>query len=55
MLVPIANREDPDLGLRCMSEPFCQATCVRNFGTFTIHAHWNVVIRMYPGSMSNSV
>ena len=55
MLVPIASREDPDLGLHCLSKPFCQATCVRKFGTFTIHANWNVVVQLYPGSMSNPV
>ena len=36
ILVRIANRED--LGLPCLSKPFWQATSVRNFRTFTIHA-----------------
>ena len=41
MLVRIANREDliilqSDLGLRCLSRPFCQATSVQNFRTFTV-------------------
>ena len=41
MLVIIANRKDPDwtasdLGLRCLSRPFGQATSVQIFKTFTI-------------------
>ena len=45
MLILIANREDrirlllknqSDLGLHCLSMPFSQAFCVRNFRTFTI-------------------
>ena len=36
MLVLIANREDPDLVLHCLSMPFWQATSVQNFSTFTI-------------------
>ena len=41
--VRIANREDPDLkkqsdlGLHCSSRPFCQATSVQNFRTFTVN------------------
>ena len=38
----IANREDPDQtatsGLGCLSRPFCQATSVQNFRSFTIPA-----------------
>ena len=36
MLVLIANREDPDLGLRCLSRPFWLATSVQNFRTFKL-------------------
>ena len=36
MLVRIANSEDPDLGLPCMSRPFWQATSVENFRAFTV-------------------
>ena len=40
MLVRLANREDPDQ--TASSEAVCavcvgQATCVRNFNTFTLH------------------
>ena len=46
MLVRITNRENPDqtaekqsdLGLRCLSRPFWQATSVQNFRTFTKHS-----------------
>ena len=31
MLIRIANREEPDLGLPCLFKPFWQATSVRNF------------------------
>ena len=31
MSVRIANREDPDLCLHCLSMPFWQVTSVRNF------------------------
>ena len=34
--IRIANREDPDLGLLCLSRPFWQATSVRNFRTFAV-------------------
>ena len=50
ILVSIASRGDPDqtasksdLGLHCLSRPFCQAISVQNFRTFTIHvkvAQW---------------
>ena len=39
MCVRIANREDPeqaDLDVPCLSMPFCQATSVQNFKTFTV-------------------
>ena len=36
MLVRIANREAPDLGLPCLSRLFWQATRVPNFRTFTV-------------------
>ena len=41
MLIRLANSEDPDqtasdLGLHCLSRPFCQATSFLNFGLFTI-------------------
>ena len=48
MLVRIANREDPDLtasskqsdlGLRCLSRSFGQATSVQNFSKFTVCGH----------------
>ena len=31
MLVRIANREYPDLGLHCLSRPFWQTTCINFF------------------------
>ena len=31
-----ANRENPDLGLCCLSRPFWQPTSVRNFRTFAV-------------------
>ena len=37
ILVRIANREDTDLGLSCLSTPFWQATSVQNFRAFTVH------------------
>ena len=46
MNVRIANQEDPDqtasikqsdLGLPCLSRPFCQITSVRNFRTCTVN------------------
>ena len=36
LLVKIANKEDPDLGLSCLSRPFWEATSVQNFRTFTV-------------------
>ena len=38
MLVRMTNWEDPesDMGLRCLSRPFCKANSVRNFRAFTI-------------------
>ena len=36
MLVTTANREDPDLGLHCLSRPFWQDTSIRKFRTFII-------------------
>ena len=36
MLVRIANKEDPDLGLCCLSRPFWMATSVQNFRTFAL-------------------
>ena len=39
MYVRIPNREDPeqtDLVVPCLSMPFCQATSVQNFRTFTV-------------------
>ena len=38
MLVRIANREDPDLGLLSLSRPFWQTASARNFRTFTVWA-----------------
>ena len=43
MLVRIANREEPDLtvssdlGLPCLHRPFCKATSVGNFRTYTVN------------------
>ena len=39
MLVRIANSEDPDLGLRCLSRLFTQTTSAKNFRSFTIMRH----------------
>ena len=36
MLLRRANREDPDLGLPCLSRPFYQAIGFQNFRRFTI-------------------
>ena len=36
MLVRIANREEPDQGLRCLSRPFLTGTSVQNFRSFTV-------------------
>ena len=33
ILVRIANREDPDLGLLCLPRPYWQAASVRNLRT----------------------
>ena len=38
MLVRIANREDPDLGLLSLPRPFWQTVSVQNFRTFTVWA-----------------
>ena len=37
MLVRLANRKDPDLGMHCLSRPFWQVTSVQNFRTFTVY------------------
>ena len=59
LLVRGANREDPDhtavlkqsdLGLRCLSKPFWQATSVENFRTFTVYRKnkWSKLLCVMP-------
>ena len=55
MLVLIANREDPDLGLHCLSMPFWQATSVQNFRTFTlVIAYAKDLLNAYAGVSSGA-
>ena len=42
-LVRIANREDPDLGLTCLSRLLRKATFVRNFRTFTLVKDFRII------------
>ena len=37
MVVRMENREDPDLGLRCLSSPFKQMTSVQRFLTLILY------------------
>ena len=35
-LIRLLLQSQSDLGLHCLSRPFCQATSVQNFRTFTV-------------------